>query len=384
MDLQSLHGTFKVQSISGRYINLDTILPFLNVLNGKKKLQILGHSVLDQPIYGLKLGSGKTKILMWSQMHGNESTTTKGLIDFLNLLQSDNSVSKLILEHYSFCIVPMLNPDGAEAYTRTNANNVDLNRDFQTLSQPESRLLMHLYEEFQPDFCYNLHDQRTVFGAGDSGQPATISFLAPSYNDERDYNVSRLQSVGLIMKMASVLNTFIPGQIARFDDTYNINCVGDTFQTLGTATILIEAGHFPDDYEREETRKYVFIALLAAFSPEDLNSDHKCTMSEYMSIPENLANFFDVIYRNVRINADNVDLFSSLSVQFKEVLFGNTIIFEGVISKIGDLEHYFGHIEFDAQNALFGNKDDHIPKLDRKANFSLDNNVKIVNGLVKK
>jgi murein tripeptide amidase MpaA len=70
----------------------------------------------------------------------------------------------------------MLNPDGADMYTRLNANEVDLNRDSQNLTQPESAARNDL---FQPH-CFNLHDQRFW-----SRKPATTS-LAPSYNEERE------------------------------------------------------------------------------------------------------------------------------------------------------------------------------------------------------
>ncbi len=47
----------------------------------------------------------------------------------------------------------MLNPDGAEKWTRTNANDVDLNRDSQNLTQPESQILRKCIEDFKPDLC---------------------------------------------------------------------------------------------------------------------------------------------------------------------------------------------------------------------------------------
>jgi murein tripeptide amidase MpaA len=47
----------------------------------------------------------------------------------------------------------MLNPDGAKSYTRVNANEVDLNRDSQNLTQPESRVLRTAFDLFQPDFA---------------------------------------------------------------------------------------------------------------------------------------------------------------------------------------------------------------------------------------
>jgi murein tripeptide amidase MpaA len=44
----------------------------------------------------------------------------------------------------------MLNPDGADMYTRLNANEVDLNRDSQNLTQPESKVLREIFDLFQP------------------------------------------------------------------------------------------------------------------------------------------------------------------------------------------------------------------------------------------
>jgi murein tripeptide amidase MpaA len=44
----------------------------------------------------------------------------------------------------------MLNPDGASLYTRENANKVDLNRDSQDLTQPESKILRETMQPFVP------------------------------------------------------------------------------------------------------------------------------------------------------------------------------------------------------------------------------------------
>jgi hypothetical protein len=43
--------------------------------------------------------------------------------------------------------------------------------------------------------------------------------------------------------------------IGRFDDSFNLNCIGD-FSSNGSSTLLFEAGHFEGDYQRE-IRKYI-------------------------------------------------------------------------------------------------------------------------------
>ncbi|WP_026978074.1 M14 family metallopeptidase [Flavobacterium tegetincola] len=384
MNYEAIHIECKENTISGRYVNLSKVEPLLQGWSDKFKIEIEGYSVQSRPIYKCLLGQGKTKILMWSQMHGNESTTTKGLIDFLNFLYQDSAVASSILEMYSFAIIPILNPDGAEVYTRVNANEVDLNRDFQNLSQPESRLLMDVFLSFKPEYCYNLHDQRTIFGVGTTGKPATISFLAPSFNDEKQYDVSRMKSVAAIMQMAKTLSELIPGQIGRFDDGFNINCVGDTFQVLKTPTILIEAGHYPDDYNREETRKYVFIALLSAFKKLNENVIVDSVLTDYLRIPQNMQNFFDFLFKNVDVYYEDSNFITNFAVQLQEELIEDKIFFNGFIAKVGNCDGIFGHHEFHFEKAIYTDNNDNIPKLGEKADFSLDKSVYFVNGLVKK
>ena len=59
------------------------------------------------------------------------------------------------------------------------------------------------------------------------------------------------------------------------------------------------------------------------------------------------------------------------------------ICFNAYISQIVDLENHFGHIEYDAEEALYQDDYDNFPKLNQKANFYLNNNMKFVNGLIK-
>ena len=383
MDLEQLFSQYKEQSIEGRYITLDDIYPILKKLNTNNELEIVGKSVLDIPIYKYQIGTGKIKILLWSQMHGNESTTTKALFDFLNVLNGDSELAKKWLHAFTFCCIPMLNPDGAKLYTRENANKVDLNRDSQDLSQPESRVLREVFDKFEPDFCFNLHDQRTIFGVGSTGKPATLSFLAPAYNEAREINDSRLKAINLIAGINTVLQQFIPGQVGRFDDSFNINCIGDTFQSLGIPTVLFEAGHFPNDYQREETRKYVFAALVSSFEILNENDVVNNKFDKYLSIPQNKVVFYDFLYKKVRINYDGIEIITNFAAQYKEELIENQICFNAYIVHISDLDNYFGHFEYDAKGALYQDEYDGFPRLNQKANFYLDNNIKFVNGLIK-
>ena len=383
MNLGQLFSQNKEELLYGRYITLDSIEPLLEKLNTNNQLRIIGKSVLEKPIYSYEIGKGKTRIFLWSQMHGNESTTTKALFDFINLLNSGSELAKQLLNAFTFLSIPMLNPDGAALYTRENANKVDLNRDSQDLTQPESRILRQAFEVFKPEYCFNLHDQRTIFGVSDTGKPATMSFLAPSYNEAREINDSRLKAINVIAAINDGLQSYMPNQVGRFDDSFNINCIGDTFQYLGVPTILFEAGHYQNDYDREVTRKHAFMAFVFAFTTISENDIVINGIDKYMNIPQNKVVFYDFIYKNIRINYDGIEKITNFAAQYKEELIDNQICFNAYFSQIGDLENYFGHTEYDAQGALYKDEINNIPILNQKADFYLTNNVEFVNGMIK-
>ncbi|WP_396140445.1 M14 metallopeptidase family protein [Flavobacterium sp.] len=379
MNYLALHQQYKEETISGRYITLEHIEPLVL----KQQAEIIGQSVLGKPIYKLQFGTGKIRILMWSQMHGNESTTTKALFDFINFLHSNTKESNVILDHFTFCMLPMLNPDGAKLYTRENANGIDLNRDAQNLSQPESMVLRKTFETFQPNYCYNLHDQRTIYGAGESGNTATVSFLAPAFNKNRDINDVRIKAMNVIVAMNKALQQFIPNQVGRFDDSFNLNCVGDTFQYLKVPTILFEAGHFANDFEREITRKYIFIAFISGIGFLNENDIVLNEIDNYLKIPQNKVVFYDFVYKNVKINYDGNEKIINFAAQFKEVLNNKKVFFEAEIAQIDNLENYFGHLELDAKGETYNDGESNLPILEKKANFYLGE-IEIVNGALLK
>lgn len=343
------YAKFKENKIQGRYVTNGHIIPLLTQKNKEFEVEIIGHSVDERPIHSVTMGDGPLKVLMWSQMHGNESTTTKAVLDLINFLGADTAYSKLIHERCTLRIIPILNPDGAEAYTRVNANQIDLNRDAKDRSQPESNVLRTEYDNFAPDFCFNLHDQRTIYNVGSTAKPATLSFLAPAHNVERSISATRRTAMRLIVAMNDLLETMIPGQIGRYDDTFNDNCVGDMFQLLHTPTILFEAGHFHEDYSRERTREYLFHALVQVLGiiAENRVEDHDDT--RYFEIPENQKNFFDILVQNVP--EGNTTERKDIGILFSEVLANGKINFEPKVVQTGNLKGCFGHKTYDFLNA---------------------------------
>ena len=353
MEAQQLlnnYSAFKVEEIKGRYLSYEMIVDYLKNLPAYFNLKIEGTSVLSENIYSIEFGNGPKKILMWSQMHGNESTTTKAVLDLLEYIVTDQNddFKNSVLEFCTIKIILVLNPDGLKNYTRVNAKEVDLNRDASNQTQPESLLLRKVFDEFQPEYAFNLHDQRTIFSAGKQNKPATVSFLAPAYNEAREVNNVREKAMQIIIAMNNYLQTVIPGQVGRYDDSFNINCVGDYFQHRGASTILFEAGHFTNDYDREETRKYIFLSLYYGLV-EIITSDYKNqNILDYDKIPENEKLFYDIIIKNAEVNGTIKDV----AIQYEESLRSNRLHWIPKLQGVGDFEEFFAHKTLNAKNKI--------------------------------
>ncbi len=342
----SHYNTAKATALKRRYITNSHIEPLIKVLSPKFRTSILGTSETGLPIHCLQTGTGPKRILIWSQMHGNESTTTKALFDLFNYFELKDY--NYLLSACTLCVIPILNPDGAKAYTRVNANQVDLNRDAMAQTQSESRILREVYQTFDPHFCFNMHGQRTIFSAGNTNNSAVLSFLSPSEDEARSITKTRQKAMELIQVMNQTLQPYLPHQIGRYDDGYNINCVGDYFQSHNTPTVLFEAGHFPNDYNREETRKYMALALMSAINHVATHTVSGQDYAPYLKIPENNKLFYDVIVRNAILDALEPTQVRDLGIQYTEVLVAGEIVFKPKIVAIGDLKENFGHFEIDA------------------------------------
>lgn len=332
---------YKSKLLNSLWLTSDRIIPLYE--NFKFDfLNIAGKSESNKDIYHTKIGTGPTRVLIWSQMHGNESTGTKALLhlfDFFNnpLFLKESTMIKSSLEIH---IIPILNPDGAELFTRENALGVDLNRDAINFLAAESKVLKQILDAVKPHFCFNLHDQRTIFNVAGTKNPATISFLAPSVDIERSLVDSRKITMSVIVAMNSVLQQIIPNHVGRYTDEFYPTATGDNFQKAGYPTILIEAGHYYNDYNRVEVSIFNFIGLLKGLY-FIATTDTFDNYMPYFQIPENDKKYFDILYRNALYENTVQDI----GILYKYKVENNELIQLLEIDKIGDLSDFFGHTE---------------------------------------
>ncbi len=268
------------------------------------KVEEVGKSFEEREIYQVEWGKGKTKVFMWSQMHGDEPTATPALIEMFAFLQKNRKKKKWVrkLEKtLTIRAVPMLNPDGAEVFKRRNAQGIDINRDTENLETPEAKILLKLRNEWQPDIGFNLHNQRELTSVGDTFNQATISVLAVAANPETPVSEGQKRNRRICSLIIQALNQFIKGKIGRYDDGYTPNAFGDTFSDLGTPTILIETGGMHGKDEKY-LAKLNFIAYLTALQSLVDGREKNADLSIYKDLPENNGGrLFNYIFRNATI-----------------------------------------------------------------------------------
>lgn len=355
---EAVHATYQAPELTHRRFKHSDVEALLAKLPAAFVRQQEGLSMEGRPIYSVHIGTGKTKVLLWSQMHGDEPTATAALMDVFNFLAADDmafaAYRKTVLSRLTLIFLPMLNPDGAEAYERRNALGIDLNRDALSLATPEAQILKRVRDEHQAAWGFNLHDQNRYYGAGDgSGKLATLSFLAPAYNREKSTNAVRLRAIQVIAQLNAGLQPLIPGQVARYDDAFEPRAFGDNMQKWGTSTILIESGGYLNDPEKQYIRRLNFAVMLAAFHSIATQSYSTFTTQDYNKIPYNDFNAFnDLLLRGVTF------LHESGSRYLVDIAF-NTIEQEymaardfyplGTIMDVGELTYQFGYKELPAR-----------------------------------
>ena len=394
--LNQNYPLYKETALTHRRIKHQNLLPLIEKAGkaGTFKIQMLGTSVENRSIYALSAGTGKTKVLLWSQMHGDEPTATQALFDIFNFFNHPQILSneaENILNKLNLHFIPMLNPDGAEVFKRRNALNIDLNRDALRQIARETQILKKYRDTLLPDFGFNLHDQNPYYTAGATNKPATLSFLAPAYNPEKDIDEKRENSMQVIALMNTVLQKFIPGQIGRYFDAYGPTSMGDNMQKWGTRTILIESGEYDpfNDPERQYVRKLNFIAILSALQAIANHSYTAVNQAEYWKIPEiKDAKMFHLIIRNARIYASGQYFKTDIGIHLNEEPTDNSFLLQSEVYDLGDLSFYHAYKEIDADGAVIKdfNRNHLILNIGDTADFILEKDnkqlLKLKNGKI--
>ena len=168
------------------------------------RLETLGYSAGNRPIPALlvtdnpDVAEGEPVVRLIGAHHGNEKISTEVTLSFAEYLCGEYAVSsqvRALVDGREFWIVPVMNPDGHIANTRTNANGVDLNRDYGyewfrsagPFSQPETRAIRSLAERHFPTIEYSYHSTASYVNYAWDNHPADPPDSAWIINLSRRY-----------------------------------------------------------------------------------------------------------------------------------------------------------------------------------------------------
>jgi len=107
------------------------------------------------------------------------------------------------------------------------------------------------------------------------------------------------------MAVASVivqsLEPLARGRLGSYNDAFEPRAFGDTMQSWGTSTILVESGHWEEDFGKNTIRRLNFVGLLCAIRAIASGSYKKTGMAGYSKLVPNGKRAYDVITRGAQV-----------------------------------------------------------------------------------
>lgn len=342
------HPRYLDSTVTVRRFKHEEVMKAINALGTGFRTTSLGRSVEGRAIRMVSYGQGPVNVLMWSQMHGDETTATRAILDVFRFLRAKDSyddLRELLRTHITWHFIPMLNPDGAARFTRRNQQGIDINRDAIRLQTPEGRILKRVRDSLRADWGFNLHDQGR--GTSVNGKPASISLLAPPYDVGRTINESRGDAMQLTKFMFDQATGFLPGQIGIYPDDFEPRAFGDNLQKWGTRTVLIESGGLLNDFEKRELRRINFVLLITAVEAIANGAFEKTPVNAYNDIPHNSdSRLFELIVRNLSYEGIVRDVaWDRREIDSEDF---RRYAPRGLVADLGDLSTFAAYVEFDA------------------------------------
>ncbi len=134
-------------------------------LSDKISVKIIGKSVegreipvvmmTEDKVFGSHR-STKPVVLIFATQHGNEPSGKEAALMLIREIAMGSL--QWVLKELDILIVPLVNPDGAEADKRKNGNDMNLNRNHVMLSEPEVYAVHSLFLEWMPEVTVDIHE----------------------------------------------------------------------------------------------------------------------------------------------------------------------------------------------------------------------------------
>jgi hypothetical protein len=310
--------------------------------------ETIGASIEGRSLHHVWFGRGPRHVLLWSQMHGDEPTATSALFDLFDWVRRERQsvAGRRLLDTLTVHVVPMLNPDGAQRFRRRNAQGIDINRDALRLQTPEGRALKALRDRLQPVIGFNLHNQNWSTSVGAPPKPASISLLAVAHDAARSDNPNRILAKKTAAIVRDAVESFVPGQLGRYDDAFEVRAFGDNIARWGTGVVLIETGPMQGAQPEAALVRLNFVAIVTALDALASGAVERADPQRYESLPENGSRLLHTLVQNASVVTGagvapfTADIGIAASRQVRDVNGARTLSWNARIEDIGDLRIY--------------------------------------------
>ena len=344
---------YRNPAIASRRITHDEYWKALASTLSSPRLRVeeVGRSMHGRELRTITFGTGPTKVLLWSQMHGDESTATMALADILAWMAAPepDAVRDRIGRALTVVMLPMLNPDGAERFQRQNVAGIDINRDARRLASPEARTLKAVRDRLVPDFGFNLHDQNARTRVGRNGLPAAIALLAPAAEPTGAWGPGRSRARLVAAGLARNFESQVPGRVSKYDDAFNPRAFGDLMQSWGASTVLIESGSLPDDPEKQALRRLNAAAIVLALDGIATGGYARNDAAHYERLAYNTGGAYDLLVRGGQlVLPGQPPMRADVAVNYDDAVART----HGRVREVGDLETVVAIDTVDASGAF--------------------------------
>ncbi|CDQ21271.1 Zinc carboxypeptidase [Halobacillus karajensis] len=130
----------------------------------------------------------KVPVMINASIHGTEFVGSDAALQLIERFATANDQeTKELLENHILIFNVVANPDGRIDATRFNSNGIDLNRDFITQSQAETKHTVELIKEWNPMVFLDLHGYVKSYGGPD--HPGLIEPCTPPHNPNYEYDL---------------------------------------------------------------------------------------------------------------------------------------------------------------------------------------------------
>ncbi|WLD93832.1 M14 family zinc carboxypeptidase [Alkalihalobacillus sp. AL-G] len=252
----------------------DTLKKLEESSKGKMKLEVAGYSnqTLDgyateetkgEPLYVAKFGDAdpdKKRILITTQIHGNEQIGTEAAIDIIQKLSSESQSVNDILENVSIWIMPRINPEGND--NKYEGKWYPIRYTHQTWTPEE----IGLPADTESPWYYN--EDGSERAQNNNGR---IVYGIPGYDQNRDYNPNLDFAIEDLNK--SVVTTFLNNEATNNSNyggyyvTAEARTITNVFQEF-QPDVYVDVHHRGFNKLSEEDDRSVPVQLAAVVATE--------------------------------------------------------------------------------------------------------------------